>query len=186
MVALVVTMVLAGACSGGSSSSTKGTTASTASTISSSTSSSAPSTTRSGSSTAGAGVGQLATPVQNATNMRDYLVMRGSAAVGQFDSSFGAFELEQVWSKSAPTLKYVGSVIPADPSSVSIEGALVGTNGTDDTIITFAVADTSGNCAGGAGVAPHGTSRWPTSFKAVNGPFAKCTADAVADAYKPS
>lgn len=127
----------------------------------------------------------MGTPIVNADRARDSLVMQGSAAVGQFDTSFGAFELEQVWRRSEPILKYVGSAIVADPSSVSIEGALVSTSGTDDTVITFAVADTSGSCAGGTGVAVHGATRWPTVFRAVQGPFTRCSADAVADAYKP-
>jgi hypothetical protein len=178
----VVSMVLALACGAGSGSTTTATSASSSLTVPT-----APASTTAGpgSGTTAVGAGQAGTPIVSAASTRDQLVMQGSAATGQFDTSFGAFELEQVWRRSEPTLKYVGSAVVADPSSVSIEGSLVSTNGTDDTVITFAVTDTSGTCAGGTGVAVHGATRWPTVFKAVPGPFARCTADAVADAYKP-
>ncbi len=110
----------------------------------------------------------------------------GTAGLARYDSTFGAYQLEQVWKADFPTLKYSGGGVAADPTTVSIEGALVSTSGTDDTVITFAVQDTQGRCAGGSGVSPHGLTRAPQRFEAIAGPFNSCTADSVADRYKPS
>jgi hypothetical protein len=128
----------------------------------------------------------LTVPLVDAAAFRDRLVQLGTQGLGRFDTTFGAYQLEQVWKVGFPTLKYSGGGVAADPTTVSIEGALVATTGTDDTVITFAVQDTQGRCAGGTGVSPHGATRTPQRFEAVAGPFNSCSADAVADRYQPS
>ena len=176
---LLCPVLLVGCGGGGGSTSTATTSAVT--TAGASTTSTIAATTSSTST-----ANNLTVPVVDATAFRDRLVQLGTGGLSRFDTTFGAYQLEQVWKIGFPTLKYSGGGGAADPATVSIEGALVATTGTDDTVITFAVQDTQGRCAGGAGVSPHGLTRTPQRFQAVAGPFKSCTADAVADRYQPS
>jgi hypothetical protein len=190
---LAVPLALVACSSGGSTGSRGSSSASPSLSASPAAGQSAGATTASGSSPQGAGDG---VPVTDAGAFRDRLLEMAQAI--QFDAnasaSSNATKILTAWLTTYPTLQPVlFSSQEATPTRISYDQSflIVRQPGSWDQSLSLAVADTQGNCTGGAIVIP-GTptavsdATVPTLFVRVALPAgAQCSAGTVNETYKP-
>jgi hypothetical protein len=137
-------------------------------------------------------------PITDAAAFRDRLLelAKNASFDSQKKASDNAYAIREAWERQFPNLKFgVFYSMPADANTVSSSDYFLisGVSGNFDQLYAFAVADTSGKCAGGAAVIPGDNAnskvsdeKVPTVFKSIDMTGAKaCTGEAAGENYKP-
>ena len=136
-------------------------------------------------------------PIADAAAFRDRLLELAREARPASQASWANAEaIRNSWQKQYPNLKFtLFYSMAADPQTVSASDAFLisGVSGNFDQLYAFAVADTSGKCAGGAAVIPGDSARrkvsdekTPTAFVPIEMSTARsCTGEAAGNNYKP-